>query len=300
MSTFRQLVDRTLQSLQGDALDQTEQTHLTAAITDADLELTVDDPSQVSAGLAEIGDELVWVKSVNRQTSVVTLSPYGRGYRSTTAAGYDEGTAILNNPRYSRARVKEALNTAIESVYPDLFVVKNTNISYVAARLTYELPADCEQIHSLSWESIGPSRMWIPINQYRFDPRADTTDFPNGKSVDVYESIIPGRDVRVTYLTSPSLLEEDADDFVTTTGLSVTAEEAIVYGACHRLVGFMEPARLQTSSVESSARSQLVQPGASVNAAKFFYGLYLESVNTERERLLRLHPGTVHRTRRLV
>jgi hypothetical protein len=300
VATYRQLTDRVLQALQGDALDQTQQTALTEDLTEDGLTLALDDAAQISSGLVEIDGELLWVKSIDRSAQTATVSAYGRGYRSTTPAAHTAGTPVLNSPRYARCRVKAAINDAIDGVYPDLFVIKRTNIPYVAARLAYELPEDCEQIHSASYQTIGPSKVWVPINQYRFDPSADTEEFPSGKSVDLWESIIPGRDVRVTYLTSPDLLVNDSDEFSTTTGLASTAEEAVIYGACHRLIGFLEGPRLQTGAVEASARSQLVPPGASVNAAKFFYGLYLEALNKERERLLRLHGTLVHRTRRLM
>lgn len=300
MATFGQLVDRVLQTLQGDSLDQAEQTHITADVTSADLTLTVDDPAMVSQGLAELGAELVWVTAVDRSSSTVTLAPYGRGYRSTTAASHAAGTALVAKPRYSRERVKQTVNQAIESSYPDLYVLKRTTFPYVAARLTYSLPADCEQLHSLSWESVGPSRTWIPANQYRFDPQADTTAFITGKTVDLWEPVVPGRTVRVSYITSPDLLVNEADDFSTVTGLASTAEEVILYGTCYRMIGFLEPARLQVNAVESSARSQLVTPGTAVNAGKFFYGLYLEALNNERERLLRIHGTSFHRTRRLL
>lgn len=300
MTTLAQLTDLVLSQLQGDSLDLSEQTYLTEDITESDTTLMVDDASQLSAGLAEIDDELIWIKSIDRNTSTVEVTPFGRGYRGTTAISHSAGAAILNSPRYSRVRVKAAINEAIEGVYPDLFVIKSVNFPYVAARYTYELPADCEQVHSLAWESIGPSRTWIPINQFRFNPNADADEFPSGKTIDIWEGIVPGRDVRVTYLTSPGLLENDADQFSTTTGLAASAKEAVIYGACHRLVGFLEPARLQMTAVESSSRSEIVQAGASINAAKFFFGLYLEALNKERERLLRLYPSMVYRTRRLV
>ncbi|MEU8317089.1 hypothetical protein AB0C33_01860 [Nonomuraea sp. NPDC048881] len=299
MATLGSLADRVLQLLQGDSLDQAEQTFLTADVSPADLTLAVDDVSQLSQGLAEIGSELVWIKGVDRQAGTVALSPFGRGYRSTQAVSHLAGTAVVNSPRYSRAKVLETINTCIESSYPDLFTFKAATFPYVAARNTYALPADCEQLHSLAWESVGPSRTWIRANDYRFDPNADTDAFPSGKSVDIWEPIVPGRTIRVSYITSPTPLDDESQSF-TASGLAATAEEAILYGACYRLIGFLEPPRLQTAAVESSARSQLVPPGAGVNAAKFFYGLYLEALSNERERLLRIHGTTVHRTRRLI
>lgn len=300
MTTFAQLTDRVLQNLQGDSLDQWEQTFLTSDVAVDALTFTVDDPNQISQGLCELGSELIWVKGVDRDTSTVTLSPFGRGYRSTTAATHVTGDAVVNNPRFSRSRVRETINTAIRGIYPDLYQVKSHEFTYVAVRFAYPLPADCDQIHSITWEDIGPSRVWNDITQYSFVPNADTTNFPDGKAVNIWDAIIPGRTIRVTYITAPSEMTLDADVFTTVTGLAATAEEAIVYGSCYRLIGFLEPARLQTSSVEASARSVLVQPGQPVNAGKFFYGLYLEALNQERERLLRSNRNSVHRTRRFM
>ena len=79
-----------------------------------------------------------------------------------------------------------------------------------------------------------------------------------------------------------------------------TAEEAVIYGACYRLMGFVEAPRMQVSAVESSQRSQNVPPGASMNTGKFFYSLYQDALMRERERMLRINPSPVYRRRRLI
>ncbi len=300
MSTFTQLTDQVLQNIQGDSLDQNEQTFLVNPVTSSDLTFTVDETNFISQGLCEIGDELLWVKQVNAQTSTITVSPFGRGYRSTTARSWTAGTAITNNPRYSRFRVKQTINTAVMNVYPDLYGIKTYEFPYVAARLAYGLPEELDQIHNMTWESIGPSKVWIPITEYFYDPSANTTSFPTGKSVTISNSIIPGRTVRVTYIQAPDPMVNDSDSFTTVTGLAVTAEESIVYGTCYRLLGFVEPPRLQTDSVESTQRSPLVPPGSAINAGQFFYNLYQISFQQERERLLRSNKTIMHRVRRIV
>lgn len=300
MTTFAELTDEVLLNLMGDALDQNEQTYLTDSIDADDLTFIVDEPALISQGLIEIEDELLWVKTVNKSTGSVTLSTLGRGFRSTTAASHSAGATVTNNPRYSRFRVKQTINTAIRGVYPDLYVLANTNLSYVAARLAYEVPAAVEQVHKVSWQSIGPSRVWIDVDNYTFIPDADTTAFPSGKCLYLQNTIIPGRTVRLTYLKAPSVLANAADDFVTTTGLPLTAKEVVIYGACYRLLGFVEAPRLQTQSVEATQRSNLVPVGAGTNSGKFFYSLYQEALSQERERLLRINPMRVHRTRRII
>lgn len=300
MPTFSELTDEVLQNLQSDSLDQAQQTSLTFSIDEVDLSITVDEPQYLSQGLIEIEDELLWAKTVDTATGIVTVSPAGRGYRSTTAATHAAGAFVLSNPRYSRHRVKQAINTAIRSVFPDIYRLVTTELDYVGARLAYELPAAVESIHKITWESVGPSRVWIEIDDYVFVPDADTTVFPSGKALYLWDGVIPGRTVRVTYIRPPAELEESGDDFVTVTGLPITAKEVIVYGACYRLLGYMEAPRLQQESVESSQRSMLINPGSAANAGKYFYALYQESLAQEREGLLRSNPSKIHRTRRVL
>lgn len=299
MSTLAQLVDQTLLNLQGDSLDQAEQTFLVGSINETATTFQVDEPTLISQGMVEIGDELIWVKSVDNSTGTVTTSTLGRGFRSTVAASHTSGAIVTNNPRYSRYRVKEALKTAIRNVYPDLYVVKTTEFPFVAVRNAYELPSDVDQVHKVTWESIGPSRVWVENFQWEFVPDADTTAFTTGKAIYLWDVVIPGRTVRVTYLAPPTVITLDGDNF-STTGLASTAEEAVIYGACYRLMGFVEAPRMQVSAIESSQRSQNVPPGASINTGKFFYSLYQDALQRERERMLRINPSPVYRRRRLI
>jgi hypothetical protein len=299
MSSLRELVDQVLLNLEGDALDQGEQTFLTNDIDSGNTVISVDDASLISQGLVEIDDELIWVKSVDMQNNALNLSTLGRGYRSTSATSHSTGAVVRNNPRYSRYRVKQTINTAIRNVYPDLYAIKTYEFPYVAARLAYPLPADVDQIHNITWESVGPSRVWIPMRTYQYVPDADTTNFPSGKAINLWEGVTPGRTVRVTYIGATTPLTNDGDSF-TLTGLAPTAEETIIYGACYRLVGFAEAPRMQITSVEATQRSAAVPAGAASNAGKFFYAMYQETLSQERERLLRSNRDVMHRTRRIV
>lgn len=300
MITFGGLADEVLINLQGDSLDQNEQTFLIDSLDSSTLEFMVDDPRQISTGLIEIDSELMWVKQVDLVTGLVTASPFGRGFRGTVAVDHSAGSAVSNSPRWSRHRVKQQLNNAIEMVYPDIFALATIEVSYVAARLAYQLPADCEGIHSVSWDVIGPSRVWWNHQQYEFIPNANTDAFPTGKAIQLWDTTIPGRTVHVVYRKSPVNLENESDVFSTVTGLADSAKEAIIYGACYRLVGYTEASRVQNTSVEANNRSEMVPPGTASNAGKWFYSLFQEALSQERERLLRNSPSRVVRTRRLM
>jgi hypothetical protein len=291
---LRQFIDRISAKLQGFTRDQDQQTYLTTSIDSDDLTFTVNEPKMITQGIAEIEEELVWIQRVDNSTGTVTIAPYGRGYLSTTAASHASNTAILNNPKYPRSEIHAAIDDAVDSVYPDLYTLANYEFPFAAARTAYEVPAAVDQVHRVTWESIGPTREWIPVTRWNFDPKANTTRFPSGKSLSLYQGVIPGRTVRVTYIKPPTKFSDYVTDFATATGLNSTAEDVIVYGACYRLVGFQESPRLQIQTIESQLRSQLVPPGSTMNAARHFYQLYQLALNSERERLLRQDPPSAH------
>lgn len=294
MSTLASITDRIIATLQGFTRDQDEQTYLVGAITDSDLTAQAHEPKMISQGIIEIGDELMWVTRVDNTTGAVTIAPFGRGYQLSTAANHAENTAITNNPKFPRSFIKSVVNDSINGVYPDLYVRASENFSFTATRVAYELPATTEQVHKVSWQDVGPSRRWVPISRYRFDPAADTDEFPSGKSIDLYQAAIPGRTVRVVYQKAPGLFSDPAQEFATATGLNATAEDTIVYGALFRLAGMLEAPRLQLSAVESQLRAQLVQPGATQSAARHFLQLYQLALTAERERLTRSDPTSAH------
>ncbi|MEU1880310.1 hypothetical protein ABZ470_23625 [Streptosporangium sp. NPDC020072] len=294
MSTLASITDRIIATLQGASRDQAEQTHLVAGIADTDLTLQAFEPKLLSQGLIEIGDELLWVSAVDNGSGSVTIAPYGRGVQTSAPSAHDAGAMIVNNPRFPRALIRASVNDAISGVYPDLYARKTYEFPAVATRVSYEIPAEAEQVHRVSWQDIGPSKRWIPVSRWRFDPAASTDDFPTGKSLDLYQAPLPGRTVRVVYQRPPAPFTDSSTEFATATGLNASAEDCIVYGALFRLVGMLEAPRLQLAAIESQLRGQLVQPGATQSAVRHYMQLYQLALTAERERLLRSDPVSAH------
>lgn len=289
-----QIIDRVTGYMQGFSRDQEEKTWLTSAIADTDLTFRAFEPKLISQGLNEIGDELVWVSRVDNITGDATIAPFGRGYQSTTASAHDENACVINNPKFPKSSIKQAINDAVRAVYPDLYVVDEYEFPAVAARTTYEVPADVDLVHTVTYETIGPTRRWANLSRWRFNPKADSDSFDSGKSIDIYQEPIPGQTVRIIYGKPPSVFTDSTTEFATATGLSETSEDCVVYGACFRLVGMLENPRLQISSIESQLRGQLVQPGATQSAARHFLQLYQLALQSERERLYRANPTSTH------
>ena len=128
MTTFNEMIDDTLLHLQGYTKQQDQVTHLTADITSTATTMIVNDVTSISRGTAEVGNELIWIDSVDQQTGTVTIPPYGRGYRSSVAASHTSGSMVTSSPMFPRKTVSQALNDAIISVYPELFALSLIHI----------------------------------------------------------------------------------------------------------------------------------------------------------------------------
>lgn len=298
--TFAQIVDRTKQQLLGYTKDQASVSYLTSAATATDTTLSVDPETidNLSRGLIEIGDEMILVKKFDRSTGQVTVMAdvNGRGVDGTTAATHSMNDLVTNDPRFPRARIKEAINDTILGLYPDLWVFAQTEFPYIAARYEYPVPADADDVYKVVVNTIGPSGVWFPAQSWRFNPMASTTSgqvkptpAPTGKTIQIYDRIVPGRNVRVSYTKGPTILTSNSQDFETTTGFPERYVDMITYGAAWRLLPSYEAGRLQQGSIEATERAPLVPTSAASQASQFFLALYSKRLNEERTRLQRLY-----------
>lgn len=298
MTTFTQLVDQTLAELRGYSRDQQQSTHVTVATTDSNLTWDVNDASVLSKGRAEIGDEVVWIDSVDRTNNQVTVAPYGRGMDGTTAAVHDINTRLVGNPSFPRGLVKNALNDSISALYAGgLHAVATTTLTFVVAKVTYELPATVEGVLAVTWDVPGPTGVWAPVRRWRFDRNADITTYTNGRTLDVYDSVVPGSTISVVYAKEPTLLSADSDVFATVTGLPASSADAVKYGALARLTMSLDAHLIQNRSVEAGTLVGRPQPGDGRSVSQFYYAMFQQRLAEERARQQSDYPAPVHFTR---
>jgi hypothetical protein len=304
-TSFDQIVQRVKQQLLGYTRNQANLSYLVATMTAGDTQFQADPDTvrNLSRGIVEIDDEMIIVKSLDQGTGMVTVfgggSGTGRGAEGTTPAAHGLDSLITADPRYPKARIKEAINDTISGIYPDIWVFGETEFPYIAARSEYPVPAEVEDIYKVTTNTVGPSGMWMAAQRYRFNPQASTTvgqvlptPTPTGKTVQILDwGITPGRNIHVVYTKAPSELVNGGDDFATTTGLPERMLDLITFGACWRLLPAWEAGRLQQSSVESTERAPLVPTGAANEASQYYLGLYQRRLNEERDRLLDLYPN---------
>jgi hypothetical protein len=298
--TFNDMVNDVQSLLFGYVRSQEQATYLkTSGVSAADTTWTVNDPSRLSRGLAEVDDELVWIDTIDRSAASanVTLPPFGRGYLGTTAASHSVNAKVTFAPLFPRSRVKRAINDTILAVSNDLFAVGSTTFTFTSNIVTYSLPADVKDVLQVSFDTTGPSQMWYPLSRWRFDAMANVTDFATGKTIDIYEPVTSGRTVQVKYQKFPSEMSTNADVFTTTTGLLESVRDCIMFGAAARLVSGVDSQLLNTQAVEANVLDDRSQPGVGGDLSRQFYQLHKQRLMEERQRLIQMFPIMFHYAR---
>lgn len=291
--TRTQMIDRTRLRLQGLTVNQNAMTVLTSPVDSDDLDLPVHDASTITTGMVEIGNELVWVDQIDPDGNIVKILPGGRGWAGTTAASHATGTAVVNNPRFPRAIIDEAITTTLSGLYPTLFQVKKHTFDW-STRSTYILPEETSLVLAVRWESVGSSKEQVEVRRWNADNMfVDPVTGLRATGIQISDSIIIGQKVHVFYTAEPGAFTSNWSD----TGLPDAVQDVVMWGAAANLVGFLEPGYLDNHSVEASMLAQQIPAGSSTNAARFLYQMFLKRMEEERNALLSAWPVRVHRMR---
>ena len=299
MATFSQMIDEVTRKLAGYTLRQDRQTYLTQDITSTDLIISVNSAQNISAGLVQIGDELVYVESFDRTAGTLIIPPYGRGYDGTQATAHVIGERVVVSPTFPRLDVKNAINETILAVFPDLYATNTYTFKFSPARSTYAIPDEAEAVLAVAYETTGPSKEWLPVRGYRIDSMANVDTFNSKNSISLYSGVEPGRTVQIFYTTAPDVMETANDDFSITTGLPESCKDVITLGAAARLASFIDPGRLTFGSAEADQQSQIAgrSYGAGTNASKYLLALYQQRLNEETRKLQDRNPIRTRFTR---
>lgn len=300
MTTFADLISQVKQQLIGYSKDQATITFLTSPMTATDTVFTVDLETikAVTKGIVEIDDELLLVKKFDLTSGIVTVMANlnGRGVSGTTPAAHAVDAIVTSDPRYPTVRIKEAINQTIQASFPEVTAFGSYEFNKEAPKFEYELPVDVENVYKVTFDTIGPSKLWTPAQSWRFNSMASTDALegvPTGKSLQIMDRIVPGRKIRVIYRKKPNELALDSDEF-TSTGYPERYVDMIMYGATARMLSANEAARLQQQAIESTERAPLVPTGAATQAAQYYWGLYHKRLNEEIDRLWELYEQYQH------
>jgi len=299
MATFGSMADEVVRKLAGFTLRQDRQTHLTATASATATSITVASAQNISSGIIQIDDELIYVDSYDRNSGVLSIPPYGRGYNGTSATTHQNGARVIISPTFPSVDVKDAINETLLATFPDLYTTGVHTFSFSPARSTYALPEELETVFAVSYQTTGPTKEWLPIRNYRIDSMANTEEFNSKNTISLYSAVEPGRTVQVSYSAAPAVMDADDDDFEIVTGLPASCKDVIILGATARLASFIDPGRLTFGSAESDQQSQIAgrSYGAGTNASKYLLALYDKRLAEEARKLNDRNPIRTRFTR---
>jgi hypothetical protein len=253
-------------------------------MTDTQLTMTVANTGALSKGLVEVGDELMWVESFDRTTSIATLAPYGRGFRGTNKSPHNAGDRVTIAPSFPKDMIRKQLNNSVTGVFPDIFGVFYTAFTFISSKTTYELPSEVDEVLQVTWQTTGPSQEWLPVRQYSINKNSYVGAFNTGKSINIYDGIVPGRTVHVVYSRQPQEMFLNSDDFEDVTYLPAYAKEAVVLGAAYRMASFMDVGRLPAESAEADQIDQQTPVGSGGTVTRALYALYQQRLSVASKR----------------
>lgn len=301
---FSNLVDDVQMDVAGFTYRQDRTTYLTQPCTSGDLTLYVASTDNIGKGVIEIDDEMMWVDAYDRQLNTVTIAPFGRGYNTTTATSHNVQSKVTITPTYPRIAVKRAINDTINSVYPKVFGVGKSTVTFLASRTTYQVPSEAIQILHMAWQTVGPTREWLPIRQWRWDPLANTTAFvPDNtdpeysRTVSIYDNVLPGRTIQIVYAHLPNQMSDNDDIFETVTGLPSSMRDVIIYGASYRLTSYIDPARVSITSATADELDSKRPYGAGTNITKNLQAIFMQRLEEESLKQKLQFPTRVHYSR---
>jgi hypothetical protein len=298
MPTLSDIIDEVKVNLQGYTLRQDRITYVANAggLSTSTTSVTIGSSNNLAKGIIEIEDELVLVDTYDKASNTLTIMPgFGRGYQHSTAATHAQYSPVILSPAFPRVSIKQAINDTISSLYPKLWANATTTLTYNPAVTTYELPSGIEDITTLSWQSVGPSKEWIPITNWRMDPMANTTAFTSGNSVSIHDRITPGRTIQVAYRKAPTILTNTSDEFTTVSGLPASCRDVVALGAAYKMLSYIDAGRVNLTSAEADAADTKTPSTAGTSVSKYIFALYQQRLNEESSKLMGQYPIRPHR-----
>lgn len=291
MTTFADMTDQVIADLSSYVHQQESITVLTAGIDADDLTIQIDDPSALSKGLVEIGDELVYLKSVTATSAVATVMPGGRGFDGTTAATHGQYSIVRNSPLFPRSSAQRAMNETLISC--GLKPVLKHDVEFDGTTFAYVLPAGADDVISVSYEKFDSTGVWPLLRNWRVD-RNYWSDGATSAEVALilHEAPPPGQTLRIQYIGDPTPLTT-ADDF-SDSGLPASAEDVIRFGAMWRLVSKIDPGRVSAQSPMTATLDVRFQTGKASDVSKYLYQLYSARLSEELSRQQDKYVNPIH------
>tara|TARA_R100000781_G_scaffold112902_1_gene80589 strand:+ start:237 stop:1136 length:900 start_codon:yes stop_codon:yes gene_type:complete len=244
-------------------------------VSATDTVITVSNISSWAAGdIVEFNTgEQAYIKNVSLDNNRFTVA---RAWNGTTAATVTDLTAIEKNPKFTLAKIDNAIAAIIEELYPEVWVF-STGSATANKNSYYYTTADTglKEVLSVYYPrsgSLGSDEPWV-INTWKMTKHMHTSGFANGIGITMwdYGELSHGDTFYYTFKKK----------IAATTDLLDRQVELVVLGAVFKLMGSTVP----SSTFDSKDGRQVTQPGQESSDSRWFLSEYQRSRKEENMRL---------------
>lgn len=209
MATLSSLVDDVYGMLYGMAQVERpkEDTLATAVADENDVEWRfTTEPLWQRDDFCEMDDgELVYITEDHPSGADVTVRRAQRG--TTAAGGFAQDDVVRRNPTYPRYMIERFINETVDNdLWPLVWNVMETTVSYTVGTTTYEMPTDCGLVLQIYQVDLDSTQRFYPIDisQWEFVPVVNATESTNQNFLRLNSVHDASETVYITYAGVPS------------------------------------------------------------------------------------------------
>ena len=240
-----------------------------------------------------IGTNTFYVWSVSGQQATVQA-----GEDSSTDISVPAGTLVRVSPRFTGDEIwKQLANDLgdLSSPANGLYGIQTVDLTYNATLNGYDLGSigdNLQSIYEVKYLTPGPQldNPRIHTTGWRLNRNANSSQFPSGLSLQMFEPAYPGYNVRVVY-RSNFVMPTTYLANVSSTGLLASAYDLPPLGAAIRLMEGREIKRNFTEGQGDTRRAGETPPGAVLQSARGLQQLRANRITAEAARLEALYPN---------
>lgn len=248
MTTVATMVERVRREAYGGHRPQMNILNTTVIAGATSLELSMGLDSIAGTQLISIGNEIFYVRDVNRTAQTITVIPAMFG---TTAAAHVAGDLVEVGPRWHRALIFDTMLEELQSWPTSIYRIGAVNLAYAQGTRGYDLagvPATFTDVLAVlrspdivSGSVSNNSSARIP---FRVERQLDPATFPSGAGLFIEIVHTAGVKMRVIYNRPFDLSAwTDATDLEATVGLSANHLDILKWGTLWRLSATGETSR---------------------------------------------------------
>jgi len=156
----------------------------------------------VPGAILAIENEMLLVLSTSTVGSNIAAN-VERGYMGSAQASHLCGVLVYINPSVSRFDIGVAINDDLSSLSANGLVrIDSAAVTYNPVFMGYDLgslPTNFIEILEIRYQHPFPDKRYPPITRWKVSRNQDTSVFPSGNSLTIFEPGFPGMPMIITY-----------------------------------------------------------------------------------------------------